>query len=383
MTRTQRNAISETAALRARGANLFMLKGATDTEGLAKLKQLLWKSDVHIILSWLLPAELNALVPILKERRNYSILTDDWYTHPYWFLRHAEYVLFRKYNGIAVRLGQAAFVPGAQPPLLLDPRPQVSKFSIVASILRPALVGISPFADLWNRWRRRGDEISAKKLLYFPFAIEPSNVPLSTKEPQYDFANTGGACGIFLMRDPYAPFRYSFANLYEDRRRLVDSIAHFENNPFTFFDCRREKGLIPYDQYILKNQQSRFLVATGGLHEATVPKYMEYACVGTPMIGRALPYEYPWLSECLFPVDIMNLDAQRLKPLLHEALERYPVLRENCLNLRDRLLDLYSIHRLLDMVQAQADGTPIPEVYLRREPANFGLPGVERTGSIR
>jgi hypothetical protein len=301
---------------------------------------------------------------LLKERGHFSILTDDWFIHPYWFLRHADYVLFRKYNGIAVRLGKSPFVPGPKPPLLFFPGPHLSKYSAIAAFLRPVAVGLSPFADIWNRWRRRAEQVSPEKLLYFPFAIEPSNVPLSAQKPVYDFANTGGTCGIFLMRDPYAPFRYTFANLYEDRRRLVDFIAAFENNPFTFYDCRRERKQIPYDQYILKNQQSRFLVTTGGLTEATVPKYLEYACVGTPMIGRALPFEYPWLADCLFPVDIMHLTPHELKPRLHEALERYPVLRENCLNWRDRLLDLYSIHRLLDMVQAQADGVPVPEAYL-------------------
>lgn len=365
ITGTQRNAISETKALEARGARIFLLKGAGDKEGLESLRRQLWQSDVHVILSWLHPGELNALYPLLRERKNFSLLTDDWFIHPYWFMREAEFVLFRKYNGIAVRLGQTAFVPGPQPPWLLDPRPHIARYTVLGALLRPGALAVSPFVNGWNLWRRHGERINPERLLYFPFAIEAANVPLSAEKPRYDFANTGGTCGIWLMRDPYAPFEYTFANLYHDRKRLTDFIAEFEGNPFTFYDCRREKRLLSYAEYILKNQQTRYLIATGGLHDTAVPKYLEYACVGTPMIGRGLPLEYPWLEDCLFPVDIMRLNAGELKPLLHEALDRYPALHQNCLNWRDRLLDLYSIHRLLDMVQDQADGKPIPAAYLK------------------
>jgi len=107
------------------------------------------------------------------------------------------------------------------------------------------------------------------------------------------------------------------------------------------------------------------LIASGGLHDAAVPKYTEYACVGTPMIGRGLPCEYPWLDDCLFPVDMMHLTRESLKPLLNQALDRYPSLRQNCLNWRDRLLKLYDLQNLLDMVQEQADGKPIRQGYLK------------------
>jgi hypothetical protein len=61
----------------------------------------------------------------------------------------------------------------------------------------------------------------------------------------------------------------------------------------------------------------------------------------------------------------MSLDSRKIKPLLDEALERYPVLRANCLKWREQLFKLHDIHRLLDMLQAQADGKPIPPEYLR------------------
>jgi len=370
----QRNAISETQALLERGAKVFFLKGAQgkdplvgriDNESLKQLKQLLWKNDAHIILGWLHPSELNGLLPLLRERKNFSIIVDDWWVHPHWFIREAEYVLFRKYHGIAVRLGKSTFLNGHQAPLLLDPRAQISKYSLVGAALRPLALAAAPFANLWKKWQRLKEPIVPERLLYFPFSVEPANIPISPGTPKYDFANTGGCCGIWLMRDAYAPFQHTFANLYHDRRVLTDAIAGFENNPFKFYDCRRENRTLPYHEYILKNQQSRFLITSGGLHDSTVPKYTEYAGVGTPMIGRGLPFEYPWLDDCLFPVDMMNATPSQIKPLLHQALDCYPKLRENCLNCRDRLIKLYDLQTLLDVLQIQADGNPVPPGYLK------------------
>ena len=370
ITSTQRNAISETKALTARGAKIFLLKSATDQNGLAQLKKILWQSDVHVILSWLHPSELNALYPILRERKNFSLLNDDWWLQPYWFMREAEYVIFRKYHGIAVRLGQSEFLSGGRPPWLLDPRPHLTRYSVSGALLRPLALAASPLVDLWQYWQRHDEVINPKRLVYFPFAIDPANVPLSQEKPVYDFANTGGTCGIWLMRDAYAPFHHSFANLYQDRKRLTDAIAAHAGNPFTFYDCRNDGVNIPYSEYIQKNQRSRFLISSGGLQDSTVPKYLEYACVGTPMIGRGLPLDYPWLDDCLFPVDMLKANPRNIKPLLYQALEAYPQLRENCLNWRDRLLKIYSLDVLLEMFQAQIDGQPIPTEYLKKRPGD-------------
>lgn len=366
--RTQRNAISETQALRERGAQVFLLKGPGDRDGLAKLKRMLWETDVHVVLSWLHPKELHALRPLFKDRKNFSLLSDDWYIHPYWFMREADYLLFRKYNGIAVRRGLAPFLSGGQPPFLVDPRPELGNYALACAALRPVTWAISPVIEAWQRWQRRSEPADPARLLYFPFAIDPANVPVGTVEPRYDFANTGGILGLWIMRDAYAPFRHTFANLYQDRRLLVNAIAQFENKPFTFYDWLRELHItrrLTYAEYILKNHQSRYLIASGGLHDATVPKYTEYACVGTPMIGRGLPFEYPWLDDCLIPVDMMHLTPDYLKPILHQALDRYPQMRQNCLNWRDRLLKLYDLQNLLDLVQEQADGKPIRPGYLK------------------
>ncbi len=376
--KAQRNAISETRALQESGAEIHFLKSANDKEGLKRLKHLLWKKDTHVVLSWLHPAELRALQPLFRDRKNFSFLNDDWWIQPYWFMREAEFLLFRKYHGIAVRLGCSPFLSGGKPPLIMDPRPQFSKYGLIGALLRPVALATAPVVNLWNWWRRHDEKIDPSKLLYFPFAIDPANVPLGSEKPRYDFANTGGACGIWYMRDPYAPFQHTFANLYEDRKRLVDAIAQFENNPFTFYDCRRDGVNVPYNQYILKNQQSRYLVASGGLQDTTVPKYLEYACVGTPMIGRGLPFDYPWLDDCLFPVDMMHLTPAKTKSLLNEALDRYPIMRQNCLNWRDKLLKLYDIHTLLDLVQAQSEGKPIPQEYLKVDVRQTGNTAISK-----
>lgn len=342
-----------------------MLKSHEDQAELQQLKHLLWQSDVPVILARLSPRELAAIQPLLYKRKNFSIVVDDWWSVPHWLMRSADYIIFRNYNGIAVRLRQATLVDGPQPPLWFNPFPSFSKYSAMGAMLRPLALAISPVIDAWNCFRRRTEPSAPERYLYFPFPIAPGDAPLQAGEPRYDFANTGGTCGIWLIRDPYASFRYTFANLYYDRQRLTDLIARFEGRPFKFYDCRHEKKLLPYNEYILKNQQSRYLITTGGLQNTSVPKYLEYACVGTPMIGRGLPFEYPWLKDCLFPVNVMRLTANQLKPLLHEAMDRYPVLRANCLNWRERLLKLYDINNLLDLVQAQADGQPVPQDYLR------------------
>jgi hypothetical protein len=343
-----------------------MLKGPQDKEGVERLRVELRKSDTHVILARLVAAELAAVEPLLRERGNFSIVVDDWWSMPHWFLDAADYILFRNYNGIAFRLGMAPFLEdGPGPPLIMVPPPPIATYTVMATLLRVPAVVTSPLVDLMNRLRTPRMAATPERYIYFPFPVDAKDVPLQKEELKYDFANTGGTCGIWLMRDPAVSFRYTFANLYYDRQVLTDGIAALQGKPFSIYDCRVEPKQLPYPEYMLKNRQSRYLIATGGLQNTSVPKYLEYACAGTPMIGRALPFEWPWLDDCLFPVDAMRLRSGQLKPLLEEALARYPVLRDNCLKWRDRLLEQYSIHRLLDLVQAQADGEPIPPEYLK------------------
>jgi len=360
----ERNAGSETEALRVRAARVFKLKHHRDTECLQRLYDLLRKSDVHVILLRLTAKELAVLQPFLLERKNFSVVVEDWWSVPHWCLREAEYIIFRNYNGIAVRTGRTALVEGLQPPFWGSPFPRVSSYTLIASMLRPAAPVLSPLVDAVNTWRRQVEPINPKRYLYFPFPVNGADVPLKEEKLKFDFANTGSTNGIWVIRDPFVSFKYMFANLYYDRLRLANSIATFKDNPFKYYDWHWENRWTSWDEYVLTNRQSRFAIACGGLHNCSVPKFLEYVCLGTPMIGRRLPFEYPWMDDCLFDVDI-RLSPAQLKPQLHQALDCYPAMRENCLNWRDRLLKLYNLNVLVDMLQAQIDGKPIPPGYLR------------------
>jgi hypothetical protein len=168
-----------------------------------------------------------------------------------------------------------------------------------------------------------------------------------------------------VIRDPYASAKYNFVNLYSDRKRLFDLILDLENRPYKVFDRRRFRERLSWETYCGSIRRSRFAISTGGIHQASVPKYIEYACFGTPMIGSTLPYEFPWLDKCLFPIDGLRVTAEELGEKLKEAFELQPQLRQNCLELRDLLLRMYDPVRIFEMAQDQIDGRPVPPGYLR------------------
>lgn len=369
----QRHAAFNVRVLRAGGTEIFLFKGGKDQQEIKNLRQILSHRDDHVILFSLKPYELKELYPLLRDRKNFSIVADDWWQTPYWFMQEADYILFRKYHGIAVRQGQLHFINGPQPPLLLDPfSRQFSKYLLISSLLRPAALMASPVLEILNWWRRHREDSTPGRYIYMPFGVDAADVPLMSEKIQYDFANTSGTFGIWTMRDPYAPSYFSFGNLYNDRRLLVSAIASFENDPFAFYDCRREKNYyVPWSLYVQKSQQSRFVICSGGLLGAALPKFLEYACMGVPMIGRPVPFEHPWQEEVFIPVDATTISRQKLKSVLHEALDRYPAMREKCLNLRDQLLKRYHYNTLLDMAQAQVDGKPIPLEYIRNHSAKI------------
>jgi hypothetical protein len=356
----------EVAALRERGAQVFLLNGSRDTKGLEELGRMARQSDAHIVLIWLRPREMMSLYPILRERKNFSIVLDDWWIYPRWFTREADYIINRMYNGLAVRLGLSEFVT-VPPPLLAKPEP-ISAYGIEAALLRLPALALWPLIDAHKWLQRRGDEIQPERLLYLPLSVSPESLPLANEATKYDFMLTGSTTGVWLMRDAYASFKHTFANLYFDRKRLMDLIVPFDGKPFKIYDWRRLPDPRPpqsWNDYVQLTRQSRFVVATGGLHNAGLPKHLEYACLGVPMIGPKTLFEFPWLDECIIEANAMSLDSRQIKPLLDEAMERYPVLRDNCLKWREQLFKLHDIHRLLDMLQAQADGRPIPPEYLR------------------
>lgn len=361
--RSTPNARPEIDALKPRGAETFMLKHHAGRDDFAALRRRLWQDDAHVILTRLHPKELAAIQPILRERKNFSIACDDWCIVPHWFMRHAEYVILRLYNGLAVRLAGKPWTQDS-PPLLYNPWDSPSTYSFAAAGLRLPALAAAPLVNAINYFRRRGEDLNPARYLYFPHAVVAGDLPLKRDvEFKYDFGNTGAVCGIWIMRDPFVPFHHTFANLYCDRLRLMRLIQSWEGQPFTFF--HNQGKAVSWNEYVERSTRCRFVINTGGLQGNLGPKFLEYACLGIPMIGRSVPYAAPWLDECLFPVDIMHTTREQLKPLLHEALERHSELRNNCLKWRDRLFQLHDPHVLLDMLQGQIDGNPIPPGYLK------------------
>ena len=356
----------EVAALRARGAEVFLFNGQKDSHGLAELRQRLQQSDVHVVLMWLRPAEMNALRPLLRERKNFSVVIDDWWITPSWLMRDADYIINRMYNGVATRLGESKLVT-TEPPLFGKPQ-VISPYALAAAALRLPALAAWPLVDALRWLQRQNEGVRPERLLYLPFSVVPDALPLKDEKIGHDFALTGSTVGVWLMRDAYSSFKHTFANLYYDRERLMDLIAPFNSRPFKVHDWRRlPNGRPPesWEDYTRLIRQSRYVIASGGLHNAGLPKHLEYACLGTPMIGPNTLFEFPWLDDCLFEVNPLRLKPDQMKPLLDEAMSRYPALRDNCLKWREPLFKLHDIHRLFDMLQAQADGQPIPTGYLR------------------
>lgn len=346
-----------------RGMKVWRLQDCS-TESIERLRIELWKSDQHVILQGLLGREMHALRPIFESRKNFSVLPIDWWNSPFWFTRNATYLLFHNYNGIAARTQLSLSLNEHRAPWLFTYELR-SPYAVMSALLRPPALLAAPFIELFNKWRRKSTPVDRSCLLYFPFAITADQVPLQSLPPQYDFTSMGATTGPWLIRDPYASAWFNFANLYADRRRLVDMIAQFDGRPFKVYDRRRNYTFMPWEELNRIIRQSRFMICTGGLHQNSVPKFLEYACLGVPMIGSTLPFEYPWLNECLFPVDAMKISAGKLKPKLAEALELQPKLRDNCLKWRDTLLKMYDPGTLLDLLQDQIDGKPIPSSYLK------------------
>jgi hypothetical protein len=356
----------EMAGVRARGGEVFVLD-LKNPRVLEELGQKLRRTDVHVILIWLRSHELKALYSLLRERKNFSMVVDDWWICPRWFSREAEYILFRIYSGIPVRLGTADFVT-QPPPVLLWPGDCPAIYAVQAALLRLPVLATWPLVDVWKWFDRQRWPVRPDRLLYFPLSLSAEAVPLRNELIKYDFSLTGSTLGIWLMRDPYASFRYSFANLYNDRRVLMNLVRQFDGHPYSIYDWRKLSPSVPpgsWDEYVGLIRASKFVLSTGGLHNSGLPKNMEYACLGTPMIGRSTVYEFPWLDDCMVAMDDLSMSRDTMKVLLEQAMDRYATLRENCLSWRENILKLHEIHCLLDMLQAQADGQAIPPGYLK------------------
>jgi hypothetical protein len=327
---------------------------------LENIRKTVWNSDVHVILDAMLPSELNKLRSVFRDRKNFSMAFQDWWSSVYWFTKNADYLIFRNYNGIAVRRKLASFTE-SDPPLFTIPEKMIPYYLASAALRLPALIA-APFLQL-NKWKNLEDSPLAR-LLYFPNVITKDQVPLIQEAPRFDFSNVSSTGGYWMMRDPHASAWLNFGNLYYDRQRITNLIL--QSGTYKVFDLSRSHYL-NWNEYCQTVRRSRFAIATGGLHKASLSKYLEFVCLGTPMLGEEIPFEFPWLKDCLFPLDTLKVTKEKLKSQLREALAQQPKLRENCLNLRDTLLTLYNPHRILDLLQEQADGKPIPPGYLKPE----------------
>jgi len=351
-------------ALEARGVKSLILPARSDHDGWRTLKELLWKTDQHVMLHGLRADELKHLYPLFKERRNFSVFLVDWWTSPFWFTQNAEYCLFHLYGGIAARTQGARFCNDWSPPLFSLPE-RLVPYEFASAALRPAALLAQPYLNWRDRGLRSKDVVRPERLIYYPIPIIAEDLPFQEEPPEYDICSIATTNGFWVMRDPYAPAKYNFVNLYTDRKRLLDLSLQFEGRPYKFFDRRRHRGNFSWESYCRALRRSRFAISTGGVHEASVPKYMEYICLGTPLIGSKLPYEFPWADQCLFPIDCLHVTPGELKDKLKEAFELQPKLKQNCLAMRNTLLRMYDPVRLFDMAQDQIDGKPIQPGYLR------------------
>jgi hypothetical protein len=354
------------AALSERGVPTLVLNGPGDTEGIERIRQVVWNTDTHVILDALMPGELARLRPVFNERKNFSISFLDWWLSPFWFTENAEYQFYRFYNGIAVRRGMCRFVEADRRAPLIDLPAQFGRFAMICVAARLPALAAAPWLELQRRRDKQLEKVPLERMFYFPNVITAAQVPLPPEAAEYDFSNVSSTDGYWLLRDPHTSAWLNFANLYCDRKRINDLVQECSRGVHRVFDLRRSPRL-NWDAYCRVIRQSRYTIATGGLHKAGLSKYLESACLGTPMIGEDLPFEFPWLSECLIPVDTLHVTAARLKEQLTEALARHGQMRENCLKARETILKLYDPHRVLDLLQAQADGQPLPPGYLKAE----------------
>ena len=351
-------------ALIERQATILTLNGPNDEAGFEKIKTKVWNTDAHVILDGMTPGELKKLRPVFERRKNFSMALVDWWTSLYWFTQNTDYLIFRNYSGIAAWRGLAAFAAGKRnPPLLGLPNGWV-RYAVICSALRLPALGAAIFLNLRKARERRLENFAPGRLLYFPFTIAEEHVPLKSEPPEFDFANLSSTGGYWIMRDPHASAWLNCGNLYYDRLRITKLVAGMPE--YKVFQLPGAT-LLNWDDYCRVTRRSRLAIATGGMHQNSVAKYCEFACLGTPMLGEEIPFEYPWLKKCLFPVDTLNVTKEKLRPQLREALALQPGLRENCLNVRDTILKLYNAHRVLDLLQEQADGKPLPPGYLKPE----------------
>lgn len=332
----------------------------------AEIAEKIRRSNKHVILDFPALRLLRPLRRLLKQRGGFSVGLCDWWAFPTWFLENADYLLFRHYNGIRPRAERRCLeLTGPTPIFSMPEEPKVEQ--VMSAILRLPFLAAIPIVAAWRRHKRRCDSVAPERCLYFPFGIRGEKFPLRETEKRYDFANVGSTSFFVLTRDCYAPARMNFINLYADRRRLIDDLRRWENQPFSIFDCRRTRVFGESTSEVIR--QSRYAIATGGLHGASVLKYLEIIALGTPVLGSLPAREFPVIKSAVFAVDMFARDRNVLKRKFQEALDNYSAMKDNALAVRERALGLYDQRQLLDMLQAQIDGQPLTADYIEGTPA--------------
>lgn len=335
-----------------------------DPSQLEKLKRILRKRKNHVIFQNPLGKELNALKEILKRRRNFSVIYADWWTvPPSPLMQYADYLIFHHLNALkAAQKGAKAIL--LTPRLPLWSRPQNLKLHevLLAALRLPYLPAI-PFVEIGKSWQRKKSNWQKKRLLYFPFAINPAAPEFNTLPadlPQYDFANLGSTSFFCRAKSAYVPAALSFINLYADRLKMVQSISQTKH--FRLFDCRKTPVYGPKTLQIIK--RSKYVLATGGYHQASILKYLEIIACGTPILGAKIPHEFPCLNQAIFPLDVLRSSIKQMQKKLQEAMDQYPVFKKEALKARARIFEFYNQETILALLQKQYNGEKISHIYI-------------------
>ena len=315
------------------------------------------KSRSHMILDGLTPREMSWVRPVMERRGNFSVLAIDWWLTPEWALRYADWEFYRNYSGIAVRHQGIEFVNRWSPPLLSIPDRWSNAYERQCALLRPLAVAAAPARSLWRYLRPRAPRRSL--MAYFPMAVDPKDFPDAPMEKKWDVANLGAVFGAWMCRNRSVGPMADFANLYDDRRRIANVLRRYDR----VYDWRREGRK---DWYGMAEviRQSRLALVTGGLHRNSVGKFIETVCLGTPILGSALPHEFPWLVNCTWEVN-PNQSPEEIVDCVADGLECSESLARNCRAWKPTLMSMYSAGTLLDMLQEQVDNKPVRPGYLK------------------
>lgn len=349
-------------ALTQKGIPVLVYKGTN----LGRLKAILLKKDNHVIFQNPLGKNLNSLKEILKKRRNFSVIYPDWWAVPLNpFMKYANYLVFHHLNAFrAVKRGPQSILLKKEVPLFSLPQ-NYRFYEILLASLRLPYLPVIPFVEMGRYCKRKKHNWKKKGLLYFPFAVNPCLPEFSqvnSKSPEYDFANLGSTSFFCRAKSYYVPAKLSFVNLYTDRLKMINSILRAK--AFKVFDCRTKPVYGKETLQIIK--KSKYVISTGGYHQASILKYLEIVACGTPIIGYKIPHEFPCLDKTIYELDVLSLPQKQIKKKLREAIAQYEIFKGEALKTREKIFQLYNQEAILALLQKQYDGEQIPKEYITK-----------------